>query len=251
MGLPSNEDAFNRLQVLRFVVSHALSTPPRDILDDLMANWSELEQKRFEKESLQRSQEIVDIMKEAGLYEEASPEEREFLGTTMLTMDTRQQKNMSWRMECVAVLMWALGYIEEFPSIEEQSNPDLLKEIQPLSEEGGEATSLRSIDEIEKERALMELWNWRSRTRRLVETGVIGTEEHDKVVKDVTGSRYERGELEEKLKDDFKVMGVQFRDLPEEDWWTIGSIIQERHYALNWLCGYAPDNRWDDTPTDT
>jgi len=25
----------------------------------------------------------------------------------------------------------------------------------------------------------------------------------------------------------------------------------ERHKALNWLCGFAPGNRWDETPTDT
>lgn len=29
------------------------------------------------------------------------------------------------------------------------------------------------------------------------------------------------------------------------------SIIMERHFALNWLCGMAPGNRWDETPTDT
>jgi hypothetical protein len=31
----------------------------------------------------------------------------------------------------------------------------------------------------------------------------------------------------------------------------VGSITEERHFALNWLCGYAPDNDWDATPTPT
>ena len=29
------------------------------------------------------------------------------------------------------------------------------------------------------------------------------------------------------------------------------SIAQERHKALNWLCGFSSSGRWTDTPTDT
>ena len=44
---------------------------------------------------------------------------------------------------------------------------------------------------------------------------------------------------------------ASYRDLTDEEWSSIRSIAFERHFALNWLCGYAPDNRWDETPTDT
>jgi hypothetical protein len=31
----------------------------------------------------------------------------------------------------------------------------------------------------------------------------------------------------------------------------VKSVAVERHFTLNWLCGYAPGNEWDDTPTGT
>jgi hypothetical protein len=31
----------------------------------------------------------------------------------------------------------------------------------------------------------------------------------------------------------------------------VSSATIERHFALNWLRGYAPGNEWDETPTDT
>ena len=44
---------------------------------------------------------------------------------------------------------------------------------------------------------------------------------------------------------------TKVRDLTEEEWREVTSIAAERHFALNWLCGYAPGNRWDATPTET
>ncbi len=51
--------------------------------------------------------------------------------------------------------------------------------------------------------------------------------------------------------DDFPVHGKAYRDLSVEQWAQCRSITTERHFALNWLCGDAPENRWDETPTST
>ncbi len=53
------------------------------------------------------------------------------------------------------------------------------------------------------------------------------------------------------LDGDGNVNGTAYRQLDQDAWSTIASISIERHYALNWLAGYATDNDWDATPTDT
>ena len=55
----------------------------------------------------------------------------------------------------------------------------------------------------------------------------------------------------ETIDEDFKVKGKAFRSLSAGEWSEVGSIIVERHFTLNWLCGRAPGNRWDETPTGT
>jgi len=47
------------------------------------------------------------------------------------------------------------------------------------------------------------------------------------------------------------IPGKAYRDLSAHEWHEVGSIAVQRHFTLNWLCGYAPENRWDETPTDT
>jgi hypothetical protein len=51
--------------------------------------------------------------------------------------------------------------------------------------------------------------------------------------------------------EDFAVGGKAYRDLSAEEFANVTSITVERHFALNWLCGRAPENRWDETPTAT
>src|SRR5579871_4960160 len=49
---------------------------------------------------------------------------------------------------------------------------------------------------------------------------------------------------------DFPAFGNPYWDISEEEYSIATSIAVERHQALNWICGRAPNNRWDETPTD-
>jgi hypothetical protein len=53
------------------------------------------------------------------------------------------------------------------------------------------------------------------------------------------------------IDEDFPAKGKASRELSDDEWSEVRSITMERHIALNWLCGYAPNNEWDETPTDT
>lgn len=39
--------------------------------------------------------------------------------------------------------------------------------------------------------------------------------------------------------------------LATEEVMHLASIAHGRHWALNWLCGHARENSWDETPTGT
>jgi hypothetical protein len=115
--------------------------------------------------------------------------------------------------------------------------------------------------QVSKRRDLMEFWHWRVRTRRLIEEGRVlepdekmrkaGLNTFDDIVRFSAKAGFEEGALPEILDEDFVFLGQPFRSLSEDDYSKATSIIMERHYALNWLCGLAPGDQWDETPTET
>jgi hypothetical protein len=120
---------------------------------------------------------------------------------------------------------------------------------------------LRDQAEIDDARDLAELWHWRSRTRQLIEEGqAFPTEERmkaagfhsfDDIVRLTARKSSENGRLPACIEEDFPAKGLAYRKLSPQDWSEVRSITIERHFALNWLCGYARANEWDETPTST
>ena len=78
-----------------------------------------------------------------------------------------------------------------------------------------------------------------------------GFTSYDDIVRFAAKTAHERGDIPQILDKDFVFLGKPFRELPPDEYQQAHSIIMERHCALNWLCGFAPGNRWDETPTDT
>ena len=120
---------------------------------------------------------------------------------------------------------------------------------------------LLPAEAIDALRSTAELWHWRSRTRQLIEEGPplqpppemlsIGMRTYDDIVRMAAESAAKDGTIAETKDGDFVALGKPYRSLTADEWSTVRSITIERHFALNWLCGYAPGNRWDETPTDT
>jgi len=256
---PTAQEAFWRAWVLREVVVHAMATPPQSVLRESAAHWSQEQRDKLDRTSKARTEERLAQIRKIGIWEHASPKEKEFLLSYGLQMDEYEQLAAAWRMECVAMLMWALGLVAEWPSVEMQTeDPDLLK---TLPHPANYKPALREFEEISRKRDLIELWHWRVRTRRLVEEGrplnpdaemlKSGPRTYDDIVRDVAKKAREQGDLPEIIDEDFVFRGEPFRDISAGDYSEATSIIMERHYALNWLCGFAPDNKWDETTTDT
>ena len=171
-----------------------------------------------------------------------------------------EQINASWRVESLYVLAWALGLRDSLPPFDTQVNPDRdLAGVPPDDRERFEGKAkLRSRREITKARDVAELWHWRSRTYQLAKGGkppfkgdpVDGLKSYDDIIRNVAVEVAKEG-LFVPIKNDFPALRKPYRALTEQQWHSLSSIASERHFALNWLCGFAPRNSWEQTPTDT
>jgi hypothetical protein len=205
----------------------------------------------------QKTDELRSSFHKLELWEFLSDKEVNFFSTNPLDLSEQQIVNASWRAESVMVLMWALGMIPKNPPFDVQASFDLLKQIPHENLRAFFSNAkLVSEEEIEGNRSLAELWHWRSRTRRLIEerrpfpVEIPQFKSYDEIVRFTAKAANEKDGLKI-IDEDFAVGEKAYRDLTDLEWSQIASIVVERHFALNWLCGYAPDNRWDETPTDT
>jgi hypothetical protein len=258
---PSDVDVYNRLVILRYVVVHSVTTP-LNVIPDLYRKWSEKERNEFESELEKRAQQTIDSLKQLKLWNLVSPWEKTFLQSYGSKMDQYARMAASWRMEAAGIMMWALNIIEEWPKIDEEISPELLKNVE-VKRLGlfSKPFIMRSKKELNSKRNLIEFWHWRVRTRQLIERGdpfptdetmkKAGWNSYDDVVRFSARAGKEKGDLADLIDDDFVFLGKAFRDLNAEEYQKATSIIMERHFAMNWLCGKAPGNRWDETPTDT
>lgn len=255
---PTALEVAGRLLALRSVVTHAMAMPLRSDL----AQWTDEDRLQSARESDSRSRRFWDEVNTSSIFPFLSPWERQFATTTALSMSHRQQLNAIWRLEAAQVLMWALHLIPELPAPDEQADLDLSKpEVLSRPTSFLNSAVLRPEAAIDSARNLAELWHWRSRTEQLIRAGrpllpddeMIGRgmRTYQDIVRMAVKAAHERGDVQSVIADDFGVKGKSYAELSSVEWSKIGSISVERHYALNWLCGYSPNNDWDQTPTDT
>jgi hypothetical protein len=259
---PTAKDAAQRLVIWARVTEYALREPPRDMLQEWMDKWSAEDREDFARKVEPDREEFWQSVRDEGLWEHLSPDEQEFASRTLVTMTNREQIDASWRIESVQALMWALNLIPKLPPYDDMADHDLLLRI-PCDgfAEFIRAARLRKRAEIDRARDIAELWHWRSRERELIEedrpfpknekVAALGFHSRDDVIRFTARMLAERGKIPAPIDEDFPALGKAYRDLSGEEWWKVGMIAIERHFTLNWLCGYAPGNRWDKTPTHT
>jgi len=197
---------------------------------------------------------MVKNLKASGLWPRVEEDEQKLLMSNRVSK--RQQINASWLGEATTCLLWALRMIPELPSYDEEIDPTLALLIRSKSiPELIRQARLRPRREILKQRQIAELWHWRARTRRLQEQGRLD----DESVAGTKLSRSSSGPQHGMRDSDGYQMRSQvtsrlwkpYRDLSSDEFAILSSIAQERHRALNWVCGESPTGRWEDTRTDT
>jgi len=258
IGKPTVEDVIDRLLVLRSLVIYAYSTPSTDIRNKVLAGANNQECENFDK-SLESSRErIVTSLKDNKLWDKISPNEMTFLDTPVSLITEQQIINIIWRTESIMCLMWSLNLIKDIPPFDKQQSFDLLNNI-PISDlvTFRKEAKLRPESEIIEFQSTAEMWHWRSRTRKLQEDNTPielpdGVKNLDEVVRLVCRSILEQNKsFIPVTEEDFLAFNKPYRDLDINQYLEVTSIAIERHFALNWLCGFSSKNDWDSTPTDT
>jgi hypothetical protein len=167
--------------------------------------------------------EIVEWLHREGLWDWVTAKESDFL---LSNSPAEQQRiNATWRAEALFPLLWSLGLIE-LPSPMQLCDLQLIQGVMPpLLDPVGEFISsakLRSESEIYDANEEIYHIHWRVRDAQL------------------RNEPTSPGKLPR--------MPVEDLDPPVESYVT--GVVQERHYALNWLIGYC-GQEWDDITTDT
>lgn len=254
---PDAPTVMTRAIILTHIHVKAAATPPAEYIARLAQKWSDAERNQFVSgtKALFTAQE--EKIRAAGLWKDMEESEREFIETGALETTIRQRIDASWIIESIACMKWAFGHLEQIPRYDKESGKEVI--AFPPGERAIDLipkATLRPNSEVDQQRDWAELWHWRCRTRMLLEAGKIpdvlpnGTTMAE-VIRLTATAAAEEGAFKSPIGDDFPVFGKPFREMAAEEFSSVTSIAMERHKALNWLCGYAPGNRWSETPTET
>ncbi len=251
---PVGQAVMRRALILSHVFLKAGATPPPEVL------------KRFTKEddraklasgTQQMFNQQIEKMRASDLWEFLEDSEREFMQAGVFEATMRQRIDVSWLAESIMCLHWALGRRERIPPYDQESDPDSNR-----FQKGDKARDLigtarlRPQAEIDRQRDMAELWHWRCRTHMLLTAKKIPDALPDgmpmtEIIRMTAESAAAEGIFAKPIDGDFPVFGKAYREVSQEELSQLTSIAMERHKALNWLCGYAPENRWSETPTGT
>lgn len=163
-------------------------------------------------------------------------------------LDAQDVLNATWRAEGLAMLLWALGELEELPPWDEPVDHIGLARHVDLRR-----AELREDEELEAALESARLWHWRARTTLLEDDPNVELPEpwssFDQLIAATAMKGYEDGLLPEPRRGDFPAFGTAYRHLDDDQHAVALSLASERHFALSWLNGLSDD--WDATPTDT
>jgi hypothetical protein len=258
---PDARTVAGRALALRALLAYTITDVPRDVLAVLSAGWKKEDRKQYEADMAKRSRDYVARLKSDGVWEHMDASERATIETPYTALEGPQLIVTSWRSEALTCLLWALRRFDTLPPFDENVDGIHLLHRERFGDgprDFLEAARLRDAVQIEQARTLAEMWNWRARTRQLHEDDApfpempeLGAFSWNDVARISAERAHEQGMLDRVIDGDFPAYGRAYRDVSVEQWQTLQSIAQERHFALNWLCGYAPNNEWLKTPTGT
>lgn len=169
--------------------------------------------------------EAIGLIVQLDLWPSVSPDEKRFLEDD--DPDEELSRKMVWRHECVWVLMWALGYIDELDWPSGMCDvPRLVKLIEPFEADENfiKNAKLRDTSEILDARDLTMRIHWAIRDAHLNHGGMISAD------LDWSSEDYD---------------GIHVQQSP-----AVG-VVEQRHHTLNWLVKFLDEANWDDIDTPT
>jgi hypothetical protein len=185
---------------------------------------------------------VVTWVEDERLAASLSPTERRLLNTSVGSWSSAELLDMSWRMESLGILGWALAVFEKIPPYDTQFDP-VFEPFSPLGEAPGTLCArvrVRPPEQLAQAEEEAEKWHWRATQVRgyFAQPGARPARPVPR-----------RAELiRSALGDDVKLFGKRYEALSAEQFSLANSIARERHYALEWIWNGEP---WDEVTTDT
>ena len=187
-----------------------------------------------------------------GLSSSLSRAEIILLGSPLGEWSPQAIANGQWRGEALAALAWALGVVPA-AGFDQPADPRALlaavKFMQPATDLISNV-ALRDEAELRGARNVAELWLWRARSEQVLRQKIAvplpAGATMESLILDAAAAAESDGVFR-RINGDFPAQGRAYRELNDEDASLLRSIATERLYALNWLCGTAPD--WDAVAT--
>jgi hypothetical protein len=185
-----------------------------------------------------------------GLSGALSPGEKAVLAKPMADWTAAELAMAGRRNEAMGVLLWALGAIDELPPYDAPFEP--LPAFVPLLAATAEfraAARLRSPEDIERARAVAELWDWRAGPIARAESAVPRGASRDpgEISRQAAALAAADASAPAAIDGDFPAHGKALGALDADELAGIAETAAERHHALDWLAGRAAD--WDEAPT--
>jgi hypothetical protein len=253
---PKATDVMARAIILKYQIVKGMATPPSEMLGSWMKSWTVEDQSKFLEEAREKNAQLENSLRESGLWTHMSESEHQFIRASITEVTDQMRADASWLMESAECMLWALGYVDQLPAYDTEADTDHLNcwgssTISDLLRNA----KLPSANIISQARSIAELWHWRSRTRQLQEEGTPVNLPEGYTLADIVKIAAEKaasnGLFASPIESDFPVCGCSYAKVSSDEWSRLRSIAMERHKALNWLCGYAPRNSWEKTPTET
>jgi hypothetical protein len=208
-----------------------------------------LEREHAAVESLESARaEFLQWVEAVGIGDELEPDEWRLLQTPVGKGDSQEYMDAEWRFEGAALLGWAIGRVN-LPTYDVQADVGKIGQALGLATpERGRSfltdPTLRPVNEVEALSTQILGIHWRLRELR-VRPGNCDFERKSQDAwfgkLPLEGIQFKNGDL--------AIGEYAVGDAPEHVLLPCVMTVQERHRAINWLCGDSPIYSQTDTPT--
>ncbi len=255
---PTAQDTARRLLIFGYLIAHAITNPPPSFLAEQLEAMEKAGRKKKEDELNEKVTLVRASLRLLGLWDLMTDDEQKFLSTPAHKQEYGRYYEAECRIEAAVCLLWALKYLDGIPQWDADTDPKIISKIPSTHDQAllfvRNATLVKPAD-LDEARDASELWHWRSKTRELEKEGVTPPKKSrfktlDELVRSTAETYHAKEMLPDLIDGDFPAFGRAYRDLTDNEWMHIRTITIERHRAFNWLCGFAPKNRWDKTPIE-
>ena len=186
-----------------------------------------------------------------GMDADLTPDEVALLRAPVGSLDRDEAESLTWAVEALAGLAWALGLTDPPPLDYPADGDRLLATLpEPESRTGAFCRGSRLRDEVEiaAARDEAEMWDWRAGLQPELRHPDHGRQrEAREALAEVVAEARSAGLLAAGSSD-LDVRGEPYGSIDDDALTVLAAIAGHRLHALNWICGFG--QTWDTVPDE-